>query len=156
MTGNIHVRFLSTLSLRRATWDRLTRRCQIEISIHALLAESDAEADCSNRSYERISIHALLAESDNEGYIKLYRRMIFLSTLSLRRATAYLSVADLSGAEFLSTLSLRRATRTFWMGCRCRPISIHALLAESDCTGRESRRHGTYISIHALLAESDS
>ena len=36
-------------------------------------------------------------------------------------------------AKFLSTLSLRRATiRTFWMGCRCRPISIHALLAESD------------------------
>ena len=78
---------------------------------------------------------------------------------------------------FLSTLSLRRATVLAWCSCggafdfyprspcgerrvhydnynlHC-VISIHALLAESDqhgCAGDMSQR----ISIHALLAESD-
>ena len=37
--------FLSTLSLRRATYLHLRRRCRLPISIHALLAESD---DCAN------------------------------------------------------------------------------------------------------------
>ena len=34
--------FLSTLSLRRATWQRGSRITYVEFSIHALLAESDA------------------------------------------------------------------------------------------------------------------
>ena len=34
-------KFLSTLSLRRATWQRGSRVTYVEISIHALLAESD-------------------------------------------------------------------------------------------------------------------
>ena len=102
----------------------------------------------------RISIHALLAESDFS--IDWY-------------ATG--------GIIFLSTLSLRRATRRFWAR-RCSPgISIHALLAESDnvwaCSAGYvclflstlSLRRATsttdqlkakqQISIHALLAESD-
>ena len=57
-------RFLSTLSLRRATQTKRICRVKISISIHALLAESDlAYPDmiiCTNV----ISIHALLAESD--------------------------------------------------------------------------------------------
>ena len=56
--------------------------------------------------------------------------------------------------QFLSTLSLRRATN---VDCNChnaRPISIHALLAESDAADISARR-GARISIHALLAESD-
>ena len=55
---------------------------------------------------------------------------------------------------FLSTLSLRRATRIFAYGRRITRISIHALLAESD----KGIYHGLrveMISIHALLAESD-
>ena len=56
--------FLSTLSLRRATpLDQLTEQ-QVQISIHALLAESDCCAWCNNRTSCQ-----------------------FLSTLSLRRAT---------------------------------------------------------------------
>ena len=56
---------------------------------------------------------------------------------------------------FLSTLSLRRATqgtrrRRFLYG-----ISIHALLAESDFTSLQVSGK-TPISIHALLAESDA
>ena len=81
-------------------------------------------------------------------------RMLFLSTLSLRRATKGKSQADTTGtisihallAEsdlfscfwciyiciFLSTLSLRRATAADISTRREANISIHALLAESD------------------------
>ena len=65
------------------------------------------------------------------GRINDISRLIFLSTLSLRRATV--AGSCLNGViGFLSTLSLRRATS----GSKGRPatqaISIHALLAESD------------------------
>ena len=56
-----------------------------------------------------ISIHALLAESDPIKPAKIGVNLIFLSTLSLRRAT-YLVLGQ----------------RPNW------GISIHALLAESD------------------------
>ena len=78
-----------------------------------------------------ISIHALLAESDGAGLSSCFGRIIFLSTLSLRRAT-----------------------KKPWTTCEILPISIHALLAESDTTGA-SLQSPTRISIHALLAESD-
>ena len=103
-----------------------------DISIHALLAESDGlrrrdlrsylgyfypRSPCGERHWaaqqyakaQTISIHALLAESDPA-------RM-----LSTRRSTL-----------FLSTLSLRRATLLFYITSALRQISIHALLAESD------------------------
>ena len=56
------------------------------ISIHALLTESDVIIGW-NYLVERISIHALLTESDSERWQKLDVCIIFLSTLSLRRAT---------------------------------------------------------------------
>ena len=79
-----------------------------------------------------ISIHALLAESDGGSGVGSWPRGIFLSTLSLRRATA------------------RRESRQQPAG-----ISIHALLAESDPKARVLKRKAGPISIHALLAESD-
>ena len=136
------------------------QRCQAldisikRISIHALLAESDL-VSMLNRPHSKISIHALLAESDNQPGKSNKLTGVFLSTLSLRRATAN------SRAE-------RQEQR----------ISIHALLAESDpkkigCLFRAAyfyprspcgeRREKTVnqfctkaISIHALLAESDT
>ena len=79
-------RFLSTLSLRRATFKRWCVRNYVDISIHALLAESDAcittiticialflstlslrratHQAWSGNQQPAISIHALLAESD--------------------------------------------------------------------------------------------
>ena len=56
----------------------------------------------------------------------------FLSTLSLRRATVF-KFLPVCAPVFLSTLSLRRATifPLRYIRC-CLPISIHALLAESD------------------------
>ena len=146
-------KFLSTLSLRRATSPVSVMARGIFISIHALLAESDIilrhsvsfsddfypRSPCGERLYDtyakvlrvNISIHALLAESDLD-------------------ITIYLSNNS---------------------------ISIHALLAESDlhCKTPITFRHYFYprspcgerllsiftlppfvrISIHALLAESD-
>ncbi len=55
--------FQSTLSLRRATKRFFLSSPRADISIHALLAESDYES-LERRQYDRISIHALLAESD--------------------------------------------------------------------------------------------
>ena len=123
-----------------------------------------------------ISIHALLAESDKLAHRWAAWYCLFLSTLSLRRATLILQVKS-TALAFLSTLSLRRATveevsgdtwaRDFYprspcgerrtqsqIDARVIPISIHALLAESDPTMQ--RALGVFsISIHALLAESD-
>ena len=78
--------FLSTLSLRRATFTGSAWVPEFPISIHALLAESD-EIFYILYWEVFISIHALLAESDigltYDGLIA----SAFLSTLSLRRAT---------------------------------------------------------------------
>ena len=57
------VKFLSTLSLRRATGLGVGLYLVTEISIHALLAESDDDLGDRLANY-CISIHALLAESD--------------------------------------------------------------------------------------------
>ena len=57
----------------------------------------------------KISIHALLAESDMLEQFKQITETIFLSTLSLRRATRESDTEE-----------------------RSQGISIHALLAESD------------------------
>ena len=57
---------------------------------------------------------------------------------------------------FLSTLSLRRATvhyDNYNLHC---VISIHALLAESDGDDGNEVNQVYKISIHALLAESDT
>ena len=129
------------------------------ISIHALLAESDPFEKFEGVTAIKISIHALLAESDSPPSItptasrNFYPRSpcgerpytnkqmevhtIFLSTLSLRRATA--NWFDLWGwAEYFYPRSPcgERPTRksepfTAYL------ISIHALLAESDVTAIE-------------------
>ena len=106
-----HKSFLSTLSLRRATvgasegaivGDYFYPRSPcgerhnippdsvliIDISIHALLAESDYLGAGKSCNVRRISIHALLAESDHGLYSLVTIIPSFLSTLSLRRATA--------------------------------------------------------------------
>ena len=145
--------FLSTLSLRRATRIRPERKLPMRISIHALLAESDNGHETTPYRVV-ISIHALLAESDDDLEPSTTRRLTFLSTLSLRRATTS-QVPTWFGMpnfyprspcgerqamytiwactnKFLSTLSLRRATFKGDHGHISGDISIHALLAESD------------------------
>ena len=63
------------------------------ISIHALLAESNAKPKETQQNPE-ISIHALLAESDTWTIYSASPTATFLSTLSLRRATALLALLD--------------------------------------------------------------
>ena len=140
--------------MRRATSPNGGQYSVYSISIHALLAESDT-GNASGIHTHWISIHALLAESDRSGgpwqagYTDFYPRSpcgerlkesvmadfdkIFLSTLSLRRATSHHTKTNHSDTnfyprspcgerlirkpvarrndKFLSTLSLRRATR---------------------------------------------
>ena len=149
---------------------------QPPISIHALLAESDGADRVQGLLEVRISIHALLAESDllwcgiTTPTAHFYPRSpcgerlalaparyagtLFLSTLSLRRATGCRrrfwrrythfyprspcgerllgQKNNIKVEVFLSTLSLRRATHAVVAVQLFRRISIHALLAESD------------------------
>ena len=146
--------FLSTLSLRRATYLCRTGSGAHVISIHALLAESDLGRQYAN-ALVHISIHALLAESDAPCPAGSSLYSSFLSTLSLRRATpaAGVSIRGLCNFYPRSPCGERLADKqqtTVSVG-----ISIHALLAESDDLDNAYIRMGT-ISIHALLAESDT
>ena len=126
-----------------------------------------------------ISIHALLAESDKLINDPAKTTVLFLSTLSLRRATAC-NHQDHPGQHHFyprspcgERLTERNNDKESYR------ISIHALLAESDGTifrntalsafyfyprspcGERRTQTGnsegnSNISIHALLAESDS
>ena len=127
--------FLSTLSLRRATRfsrsGRMTRRyfyprspCGERptfivysitgkcISIHALLAESDDVA-CGDRN----KLRDFYPRSPcGERLLLMWYQcntVVFLSTLSLRRATKPAQPTP-AAVQFLSTLSLRRATPLPW------------------------------------------
>ena len=145
------------------------------ISIHALLAESDRRPD-NHQQRHHISIHALLAESDGTLLGVVLIQQVFLSTLSLRRATACIGgIVDNVG--FLSTLSLRRATRPprstltaaidFYPRSPCGERHFEITITDIDfnfyprspCGERRIIAVGVgvaaAISIHALLAESD-
>ena len=145
------------------------------ISIHALLAESDSAPritpTASRNFYPRSPCGERHLLKDQSPRFK-----IFLSTLSLRRATQQkcrdrkpdinfyprspcgerprVLTAGPWCQLFLSTLSLRRATLRAYQRHFPADISIHALLAESDHYGWSWYDDFT-ISIHALLAESD-
>ena len=101
--------FLSTLSLRRATFGVAVFEHTVVISIHALLAESDHSGGPWQAVYMDFYPRSPCGE---RRYMSLEDRQVslFLSTLSLRRATNVFRDFDAS-RPFLSTLSLRRATR---------------------------------------------
>ncbi len=169
--------FLSTLSLRRATQKHINSRAD-NLNFYP-------RSPCGERlQYFRkkgrtnnISIHALLAESDNFKSCKGISYFIFLSTLSLRRATLGQSITLRLVILFLSTLSLRRATHAKKKSTR----QTKHFYPRSPCGERHHRLKYLYlgqhfyprspcgerpnqckidkqcssISIHALLAESD-
>ena len=106
------------------------RRLETEISIHALLAESDGTKTALTSTV-----------------LNFYPRSPCGERLDCR-------VISTGSQGFLSTLSLRRATALRdCISCTI-TISIHALLAESDFQGLKLEQVDA-ISIHALLAESD-
>ena len=124
------------------------------------------------------SIHALLAESDLIISMVPLLLRIFLSTLSLRRATMFAGILPHDGrifyprspcgerpsttiiticiVPFLSTLSLRRAT----LSPKAKNESNRIFYPRSPCGERQpfwqTYRCATCFSIHALLAESDA
>ena len=168
-------RFLSTLSLRRATASRLRRSSPklyfyprspcgerpsgqtfaywYIISIHALLAESDRfsrfgrmtrryfypRSPCGERppSTETITITIDFYPRSPCGERPVLEALskeasTFLSTLSLRRATAKSNTFRFSCIRFLSTLSLRRATTN----PRSRPRPLCNFYPRSPCGER--------------------
>ena len=129
--GHSEHQFLSTLSLRRATYNGLTGTFASCISIHALLAESDPAT---------AAIAPLITK--------------FLSTLSLRRATrnSLRLIPIILHFYPRSPCGERQCALLYRSGSA--GISIHALLAESDRFGCGDILIMS-ISIHALLAESD-
>ena len=151
--GRDLLRFLSTLSLRRAT--------NVGFPIAAFLLNFYPRSPCG----ERLSLAGLIGiDADfyprspcGERPITYYphmRHAVFLSTLSLRRATAR-PTANTGATKFLSTLSLRRATQ----GESSKKKGRANFYPRSPCGERLSERvplaELTSISIHALLAESD-
>ena len=101
-----------------------------------------------------ISIHALLAESDAHQNRINKSLPYFYPRSPCGERPAFVAINPFA-LLFLSTLSLRRATG---VSLKIRPellISIHALLAESDLQRLTVKTQAAEISIHALLAESD-
>ena len=149
----------------------------IEISIHALLAESDCCARChcwglneflSTLSLRRATLsisktvrriwHFYPRSPCGERHVRCQGCPIgveFLSTLSLRRATTPSVFLHCTTYLFLSTLSLRRATLAGPSG----PAFLYNFYPRSPCGERLNDaingRNPDFISIHALLAESD-
>ena len=153
----MELKFLSTLSLRRATVKVCADLIQQRKFLSTLSLRRATRLPGGQSLPSPISIHALLAESDDLQVHRAALVIIFLSTLSLRRATGF-PAGNLCPVRFLSTLSLRRATAGCSHPCRYNgnfyprspcgerqqadkklqndiDISIHALLAESDCPG---------------------
>ena len=146
-----------------------------DISIHALLAESDGRCRCwvlsDNDFYPRSPCGERLV------MVGLLMFSLYFYPRSPCGERLEKVPADVFYQAFLSTLSLRRAT--YWSGVPLvgRAISIHALLAESDANSQQEKNNGheflstlslrrateldtlannpPFISIHALLAESD-
>ena len=114
--------FLSTLSLRRATYDTYAKVLRVNISIHALLAESDSGHDFRGRIRQR-----------------------FLSTLSLRRATPPGLLHFLGGVISIHALLAESDHNASYNCHNARPISIHALLAESDSQQPAGTTRTTYF-----------
>ena len=169
-------KFLSTLSLRRATIGQMAIQAIHNYFYPRSPCGERLGLPVAGRIARRISIHALLAESDNSQTRTTAQTTKFLSTLSLRRATivsssllaihtisihALLAESDTpkimikgEANRFLSTLSLRRATA---LQCRrYRSVPFLSTLSLRRATAADiSIRRGASISIHALLAESD-
>ena len=139
---NAQKRFLSTLSLRRATlpFGRLSMLTSLFLSTLSL-----RRATAPNRHPFRRSRNFYPRSPCGERLSSCLGKIMsvsFLSTLSLRRATPT-QKAKAKANEFLSTLSLRRATLNLPSSPIDKNISIHALLAESDHPKMSDHPHKT-------------
>ena len=146
------------------------------ISIHALLAESDINGN-GRRDRQRYFYPRSPCGERPILDFPVQSHIIFLSTLSLRRATTVISSLPRLSQTFLSTLSLRRATdkdqvvkclaHDFYPRSPCgerpprlsrvvpTPIFLSTLSLRRATIRAYQRYFAPDISIHALLAESD-
>ena len=149
----------------------------IFISIHALLAESDSRVFMLMPSMRYFYPRSPCGERLTVSTLKILA-ILFLSTLSLRRATTTSAGRSAFRRHFYprSPCGERRVGPRWYSGvCNFYPrspcgerliptlsshahpgISIHALLAESDPCSERQQVLPRRISIHALLAESDT
>ena len=147
------------------------------ISIHALLAESDQLLLDRGLTRDDISIHALLAESDTTFSGTVHRKEISIHALLAESDLCRCCVRSCSWHYFYPRSPCGERRGTYVSASPANVISIHALLAESDgqypvtammckiflstlslrrATGRGPHSPLVWqISIHALLAESD-
>ena len=148
--------FLSTLSLRRAT-EAVSKYIMkyINISIHALLAESDLPGVLGWLPVGHFYPRSPCGERPGEGpTVKGYRNFYPRSPCGERPSRIMILVL---GLEFLSTLSLRRATlyqgvpvsadRHFYPRSPCgeRPsTSVHTRLVSISFLSTLSLRRATY------------
>ena len=121
----------SLLSLRRATFRRQRARRGPQ---HFYPRSPCGERRCQTLSdcrYTAISIHALLAESDARFKRERKGMIAFLSTLSLRRATKICKYVARRNVISIHALLAESDIYCHLSGASY-SISIHALLAESD------------------------
>ena len=152
-TINLFEQFLSTLSLRRATAQALPMVLQFTISIHALLAESDIQG--GHIAAELVDFYPRSPCGERQPDPAADR---IVSHFYPRSPCGERHIRDECvrlAKEFLSTLSLRRATRRG----RFPRADLHYFYPRSPCGERlldylDGVDDGV-ISIHALLAESD-
>ena len=123
-----------------------------QISIHALLAESDMPVSISGTPQFNFYPRSPCGERRTERLAGTWTIYFYPRSPCGERPAPVALRLTLGG--FLSTLSLRRATAIDLYTGNAVLISIHALLAESD-KNTLSNVINRSISIHALLAESD-
>ena len=124
------VRFLSTLSLRRATMIPMQKCCVSiflsTLSLRRATSSTESCSVCSSNFYPRSPCgERQYSRSGGQETSYFYPR----SPCGERHDTSSLMQCQ---AKFLSTLSLRRATVRLLFSSLIAAISIHALLAESD------------------------
>ena len=164
--------------MRRATQEEITGGCDQSDFYPRSPCGERRSGHPDTRRFDAISIHALLAESDFSLAFGVFLTCIFLSTLSLRRATLFLRSGPMTRRYFYPRSPCGERRIRAYQRHFPPDISIHALLAESDdvACGYWHKLHHFYprspcgerhwikssgaavfpISIHALLAESDS
>ena len=124
------IKFISTLSLRRATGSPLIIPT-IPVNFYPRSPCGERQGLGGDTAAAAKFLSTLSLRRATQDGVLIMVEFKFLSTLSLRRATVLENVLA-AVREFLSTLSLRRATGV-WRDMDLEiKISIHALLAESD------------------------
>ena len=148
--------FLSTLSLRRATFPgRALSPCEKHFYPRSPCGERQF-ITFTSLVWFTISIHALLAESDIIAFQKAKSLHHFYPRSPCGERPRNSGIAPQATKYFYPrTPCGERPSRSAKATDR-QVISIHALLAESDHKEQEQDATQRYISIHALLAESDA